>query len=53
MGHLLLHKWFAFANNSEGSVLAKSRTWSSTFAGSRANPPHSEDVFSFSAPPRN
>ena len=35
------------------SVLARSRTWSSTFAGSRANPPHSEDVFHFSAPPRN
>ena len=35
------------------SVLARSRTWSSTFAGSRANPPHSEDVFPFSAPPRN
>ena len=35
------------------SVLARSRTWSSTFAGSRANPPHSEDVFLFSAPPRN
>ena len=26
------------------SVLARSRTWSSTFAGSRANPPHSEDA---------
>ncbi len=25
------------------SVLAKNRTWSSTFAGSRANPAHSED----------
>ena len=35
------------------SVLARSRTWSSTFAGSRANPPHSEDVFLLSAPPRN
>lgn len=35
------------------SVLARSRAWSSTFAGSRANPLHSEDVFSFSAPPRN
>ncbi len=35
------------------SVLAGSRTWSSTFAGSRANPPHSEDVSSFSALPRN
>ena len=33
------------------SVLARSRTWSSTFAGSRANPPHSEDV-SYSAPRR-
>ena len=27
------------------SVLARSRTWSSTFAGSRANPAHSEDCF--------
>jgi hypothetical protein len=35
------------------SALARSRAWSSTFAGSRANPPHSEDVFLFSAPPRN
>ncbi len=35
------------------SVLARSRTWSSTFARSRANPAHSEDVFLFSAPPRN
>ena len=35
------------------SVLARSRTWPSTFAGSRANPPHSEDVFLFSAPPRS
>ena len=26
------------------SVLARNRTWSSTFAGSRANPAHSEDV---------
>ena len=25
------------------SVLARNRTWSSTFAESRANPPHSED----------
>ena len=25
------------------SVFARSRTWSSTFAGSRANPPHYED----------
>ena len=35
------------------SVLARSRTWSSTFAGSRANPPHSEDMSLFSALPRN
>ncbi len=35
------------------NVLARSRTWSSTFARSRANPAHSEDVFLFSAPPRN
>ena len=35
------------------SALARSRAWSSTFAGSRANPPHSEDVFPFSALPRN
>jgi hypothetical protein len=35
------------------SVLARSRTWSSTFAGSRANPPHSEDITQSSAPPRN
>ena len=35
------------------SVLARSRTWSSTFAGSRANPPHSENMFLSSAPPRN
>jgi hypothetical protein len=28
------------------SAHARSRTWSSTFAGSRANPPHSEDVSS-------
>ena len=26
------------------SVPARNRTWSSTFAGSRANPPHSEDA---------
>ncbi len=26
------------------SVPARNRTWSSTFAGSRANPPHSKDV---------
>ena len=30
------------------SVLASNRAWSSTFAGSRANPPHSEDVSSSS-----
>jgi hypothetical protein len=35
------------------NVLARSRTWSSTFAGSRANPPHSKDMFLLSAPPRN
>ena len=34
------------------SVLARSRTWPSTFAGSRASPPHSEDLL-FSALPRN
>ena len=28
----------------EGHVLARNRTWSSTFAGSRANPSHPEDV---------
>ena len=33
------------------SVLARSRAWSSTFARSRANPPHSEDV-RYSAPRR-
>ena len=33
------------------SVLARSRTWSATFAGSRANPPHSEDD-RYSAPRR-
>ena len=40
----------------KSSVLARNRTWSSTFAESRANPQHSEDVFpyhSLSAPPRN
>ena len=35
------------------SVLARSRAWSSTFARSRANPPHSEDESPFSALPRN
>ena len=35
------------------NVLARSRTWSTTFAGSRANPPHSEDVTLPNAPPRN
>ncbi len=34
------------------SVLARNRTWSTTFARSRANPAHPEDFFS-SAPPRN
>ena len=29
----------------KSSVLARNRTWSSTFAGSRANPPHSEDIY--------
>ncbi len=48
--------WFAMPSGSSlasFSVLARSRAWSSTFAGSRANPPHSEDVSSFSALPRN
>ena len=35
------------------SVLARNRTWSSTFAGSRAYPAHSEDRLWFSALPRN
>jgi hypothetical protein len=36
------------------SVLARNRTWSASFAGSRANPAHSGDmVLSFSTPPRN
>ena len=36
---ILLPSYFALQ-----IVLTRSRTWSSTFAGSRANPPHSEDV---------
>ena len=35
------------------SVLARNRTWSSTFAGSHANPAHPEDVNSLSSPPRS
>ena len=34
------------------SVLARSRTWSTTFAESRASPAHSKDEL-FSSPPRN
>src|SRR5262245_31702661 len=32
------------SSSSTQSVLARNRTWSSTFAGSRANPAHPEDV---------
>ena len=35
------------------SVLARNRTWSSTFAGSRANPAHPEDNLYCSTPPRS
>ena len=46
--------WKLTADSYPQSVLARSRTWSSTFAGSRANPAHSEDIhFVFSTPPRN
>ena len=34
------------------SVLARNRTWSTSFAGSRANPAHSKDML-LSTPPRN
>ena len=35
------HRWMRSWH--KRSVLARSRTWSSTVAGSRANPPHSKD----------
>ena len=52
--HRAVYRTAAFLFGHVGtSSSAGSRTWSSTFAGSRANPPHSEDVFLLSAPPRN
>ena len=41
------------SGSSVTSVLARNRTWTSTFAGLHANPAHPEDVFVFSSPPRS
>ena len=41
------------SGSSVTSVLARNRTWTSTFAGLHAHPAHPEDVFIFSSPPRS